>query len=139
MYIGLLKFLVMFFCENLSKPCRHATTFQMVSQQSLASIMNKKPQNSNKMAACSHHCPLWHEHRLGALVYHGIPSDQARAILPPSWALLPDDNRQPIEFLIGVPNFNSTEKVLISTIYEYIFSDYGKKGVIFDEIYPFGS
>ena len=55
------KFLV-FFCGKLTKPCRYDKTAQMVSQQSLASIISKKPNIVKKTAACSHHCPLWHEH-----------------------------------------------------------------------------
>ena len=42
MYIKLfLKLLVVFFCGKLTKPCRHARTFQLVSQQSLARIIDK--------------------------------------------------------------------------------------------------
>ena len=42
MYIWwLLKCLEVFFCGKLTKPCRLARTFQLVSQQSLASINNK--------------------------------------------------------------------------------------------------
>ena len=44
MYIcWLLKFVGVFFCGKLTKACRHAKTFQLVSQQSLASINNKNP------------------------------------------------------------------------------------------------
>ena len=43
MYIWwLLKFVGVFFCGELTKPCCHARTFQLVRQQSLASIKNKK-------------------------------------------------------------------------------------------------
>ena len=38
-----LNFWVCFFCGKLTKPCRHARTFQLVIQQSLASINNKNP------------------------------------------------------------------------------------------------
>ena len=44
MYIWwLLTFLGCFFCGKLTKPCRHARTFQLVSQKSLESINNKNP------------------------------------------------------------------------------------------------
>ena len=38
----LLKCLV-FFCGKFTKPCRHSRTFQLISRQSLASIINKNP------------------------------------------------------------------------------------------------
>ena len=41
MYISWLLKFVGVFCGKLTKPCRHARTFQLVSQQSLASINNK--------------------------------------------------------------------------------------------------
>ena len=66
MYIWwFLKFLV-FFCGKLTKPCRHARTTQLMSQQSLASVI-KKTQHFNKTAACIHHCPPslghWYIHK----------------------------------------------------------------------------
>ena len=49
MYIWwLLKFVGVFFCGKLTKPCRHARTFQLVSQQSLASINNKNAKFKKK-------------------------------------------------------------------------------------------
>ena len=89
MYIWwLLKFLVVFFMESLPNLCCHARTFQLVSQQSLASIINKKPHNFNKTVACSHHCSLCNEHRYWGI---GIPgytfgsTIHAWTIPPPSW------------------------------------------------------
>ena len=38
---GFLNFWECFFCGKHTKPCCHARTFQLVSQQSLASINNK--------------------------------------------------------------------------------------------------
>ena len=113
----LLKFLVVFFCGKLTKPCCHARTFKLVSQQSLTSII------FNKSAACiHHHCPLWHKHVTGALVYRGIPSDlrtrpeihHLPGALLPSWWL------QAVYSLPkGDPTFNYTEKALELTIYDY--------------------
>ena len=65
MYIWwLLKFLVEFFVENL--PNRAAMS-ELSNWQKLAKKPSKyyeqKAQNFNKTAACSHHCPLWHEYR----------------------------------------------------------------------------
>ena len=76
---------------------------------------------------------------IGALVYRGIPLDlwfRPRQSHHLPGDMLPNGYKQPIEFPIRVPAFNSTEKELIFIIYDYI-SDDGKKGVIFDEIYPF--
>ena len=57
MYIWwLLKLMGVFFCGKLTKPCRHARTFQLVSQQ----VLTTKTPNFNKTAASSHHCPLRH-------------------------------------------------------------------------------
>ena len=36
------------FYEKRTKPCHHARTFQLVSQQSLASMNNKNPNNLTK-------------------------------------------------------------------------------------------
>ena len=75
MYILCLFKFMIFLCGKLTK-----------------SINNKKPQNFNKTAALSHHCPLRHPApSLGI----GIPgytfgySIQARAIPPSSWGSAP--------------------------------------------------
>ena len=103
------------FCGKLTKPCHHVRTAQLVSQKSLASII-KKTQNFNKMFACRHHCH-W---GIGIMI---IPSDlqyrpEQSHHLPGSAPL--GDYRQSIETPMGVPTFNSIEKMLKFTIYDYI-------------------
>ena len=94
----------------------------------------------NKTAACSHHCSLSHEHRhwgIDIMGYTFRSTIQTQAIPPPSRgsAPTPGDYRQSIESPMGVPTFNSTEKVLKFTSYDY---EIVIKGMIFDDIYPFG-
>ena len=58
MYIWwLLTFCAAFFCGKLTNPGRHARTFQLVREQSLASINNKHSIFFNKIAVCSHNFP----------------------------------------------------------------------------------
>ena len=88
MYIWwLLKCLEMFFYGKLAKPSRHARTFQLVSQQSLASINNKNPKILTKRPPVAtsllrHPAPSlghWYTgYTFGSLI-------QARAISIPSW------------------------------------------------------
>ena len=55
--------------------CRHARTFQLVSQQSLASINNKNPTILTKRPPVVTTVPLGTQRHHWALVYRGIPSD----------------------------------------------------------------
>ena len=135
MYIWWFVKLLVVLVERLK--CQHARTAQLVRQQRLASIINKKPQ-IDQIAAYSHHYSLWQEHGHWGIGIQDISSIQAQAIPPPSWGSAPSsDYRQLIEYPKGIPTFNSTENALIFT-FMIIFSDYGNKGVRFDEIYPFG-
>ena len=58
-----------FFCGKLTKHCRHAGTFQLVSQQSLASINNKNTTISTKRPPVAITVPQAFSAILGALVY----------------------------------------------------------------------
>ena len=118
---GFLNFGGVFFCRKLTKPCRRAKTFQLVSQQNLVSIIDKKNQNFNKMVAGSHRSLPWHEHRnwgIGMLGYTFGSSIQARTIPPPSKnsAPPPGDNRQSIESPTTVSAFNYTEALVSLTL-----------------------
>ena len=120
----LLNFLLVFFCGKLTKPCRHVQTFQLASQQSLASIIKKKNKIFNKTAACRcHNCPLWHEHHHWGICIPGYifrSLIQARTISPPSWGSAPRWLQAVYRVSNGRPPFNSTEKVLKFTIYDCI-------------------
>ena len=97
---------------------------------------HKKIQNFNKTAACSHHCPFWHEHHHWYTEYtFDLPS---RVSNPTTYLGLcfPGDYRQSIESSMAVPTFHSTEKAHKFTIYDCILR-LRQKSVIFDEIYPF--
>ena len=138
MYIWwLLKLLGVFFCGNLTKPCRHARTFQLVSQQSLARINNKNP---DKTAACSHHCPLRHPAPSLGHWYTGVYLrifDPGPSIPTTFLGLCsPGDYRQSIESPMGVPTFNSTEKSLTFTIYDWILRIRPKKVCYLTKVNP---
>ena len=75
MYILFLKFLVVFCVWKTYKPCCHAQTFQLVSQRSLASIINKKPKILTQRPVATHTVPSGTNTIIGALVYQGIPVD----------------------------------------------------------------
>ena len=55
--------------------CRHARTAQLVSQQSLASTINKVPKLLTKRLPVATTVPIRTNTVIGALVYWGIPSD----------------------------------------------------------------
>ena len=125
MYISwLLKFLGMFFCAKLTKPCPHARTFQLVSQQSLVSINNKNPKIVTKRPRVATTVPSdtqRHHWGFGIPGYTFGSSIQARA--NPTTFLgfcSPGDYRQYIESPMGASTFNSTEKSLTFTIYDCI-------------------
>ena len=107
----------------LTKSCRHARSFYLVSQRSLASIINKNSTILTKQLHVAttvasgtqrHHCGIGTS---------GIPSDlrfmpEQSHHLPR--ALLAGDYRRFIESLFGVPTLNSTEKALKFIIYLFI-------------------
>ena len=62
---------VVLLCEKLTKPCCHAKNAHLISQQSLASIINKT-QNVNKTYAFSHNCPLRHRVPFLGLYHTGV-------------------------------------------------------------------
>ena len=64
-----------FFCGKLTKPCRHARTFQLVSQQSVASINNKNHNILTKRPPVATNVPSGTQRHHWGLVYRGIPSD----------------------------------------------------------------
>ena len=99
----------------------------------------QKPQNLNKTATCSHHCPFWHEHRLWGIGISGYTfgfTIQARAISLHSWALL----SWWLQAIYRVSNEHLPsilQKKRLFLLFMIVFSDYTKKDVIFDEIYLF--
>ena len=109
-----------FFCRKLTKPCHHARTFQLVSQQSLANIDNKNPTILAKRPAVATTVPSGTQgHR--SLVYQGIRLHlRSRPSNPTTFMGLCflSDYRQSIKSPMVVPTFNSTEKVLKFTIYD---------------------
>ena len=71
----LLKFLMVSFCGKLTNPYRHARTFQLYSQQNLASINNKNPKVLTKRTHEATTVPQAPSAIIGALVYQGMHSD----------------------------------------------------------------
>ena len=114
----------LFFCGKLTKSCRHARTFQVVSLQSLSSINNKKLKNFSKTTTYSPHYPLRHPAPLFWHWYAGVNLRifDPRPSNPTSFPGLcsPGDYRQTIESPVGVQTLNSTEKALTITIYDCI-------------------
>ena len=128
----------MFFCGKLTKPCRHARTLQLVSQQSLASINNKNLKILTKRPPVATTVPSGtqrHHWGIGIPGYTFGSSIQARAIPPPSWCS-PNDYRQSIESPMGVLTFNSTEKSLTFTIYDCILRKRPKKLCYLTKVSP---
>ena len=64
-----------FFGGKLIKPCHHARTFQLVSQQNLASFINRKPKILTKLPSVATTVLSGINTIIGALVYHGIASN----------------------------------------------------------------
>ena len=88
----LLKFLGVFFLWKAYQPCRHARTFQLVSQQRLASINNKNPNilTKRRPVATTVSSGTQHHHwGIGIPGYTFRSSIQARAVSPPSWVSAP--------------------------------------------------
>ena len=83
------------------------------------------------MAACSHHCSLRHPATSLGHWYTGIylrifdpgPSNPITFL----GLCSPGDYRQSIDSPIGVPTFNSTEKALTFTIYDFFLRIWPKK------------
>ena len=75
-------------CGKLTKSCRHARTFQLVSQRSLASINNKNSKILTKWPPGATTGPSGtrrHHWGIGVPRYTFGSSIQARAIPQPSW------------------------------------------------------
>ena len=72
---GLLHFWGWFFCGKLTKLCRHARTFYLVSQQILACINNKNPTISRKRSPVATTVPSGTQRNHWELVHRGIHSD----------------------------------------------------------------
>ena len=68
----ILKFVGVFFCGKLTKLCPHAKTFQLVSQQSLASINNKNPNILTKRPPVATTATQTTSAIIGALVFDGF-------------------------------------------------------------------
>ena len=153
MYIWwLLKFLGVFFCGKLTKSCRHARTFQLVIQQSLASNNNKNPiiltkrppvatlaNNNNKnptiLSTTVPSGTRRHPWGIGIPGYTLGSSIQARAISPPSWVvrLLPRWLQAVYIFSNGRPHLQLYRKGAYIQ-YLWLYSENtAKKGVLFDE------
>ena len=91
----------------------------------------QKSQNFNKTAACSHHCPLWHEHRYWGIgtpgVYlHICDPGLSKSHHLPRGLLLRWLQVASIDIPMCVPIFNSTEKAL-GSLFMIIFSVHGQK------------
>ena len=71
----LVKFVGVFFCGMLTKPCRHDRTFKLVSQQSWASINNKNSKILTKRLAVATTVPSGTQRQSGGIGIPGIPSD----------------------------------------------------------------
>ena len=104
-------------------------------------LSSTKPSYFNRTAACIHHCPLRHpapslEHWSTGVylwIFDPGPSNPTTFL----GLCSPGDYRQSIESPMGDPIFNSTERRL-NSLFMIVLWDYGQKGLIFDEIYPFG-
>ena len=132
MYIWwLLKFLVVFFVEIFTKPCSYAKNFQLVSQQSLASIYNKHSNILIKRPSVAITVPSGTQRHHWGIGISGFTfgcSIEARAIPPLFLGLCsPLDCRQSIASPMGVPTFSSTEKAHTFTIYDCILRIRPKK------------
>ena len=110
-------------------PCKNFPT-------GLASIINKKQKIVNKRAACNHH--LWHEHchwGIGIQRYtfgSMIRPEQSHSL---SGALLPRWQQATYSLQRAAPPF-ILQKRCLNSLFMIKFWDYGKKGVLFYEIYP---
>ena len=88
---GFLKFWWFFWWKTYQTlpPCKNCPTGQPAKP---GQYYQQKTKHLKKMAACSHHCPLWHEHchwGIGIPGYTFESMNQAQAIHHISWALLP--------------------------------------------------
>ena len=122
LFDGFLNFWGCFFWK-LTKPCRHARTFQLVSQQSLLTINNKGPNILTKRPPVATTVPSCTQRYPRALVYRGIPSDLSSRPEQPHHlpgALLPRWLQAVYRVSNGRPTFNSTEKALTFTIYDCV-------------------
>ena len=118
------------FCEQLTKPCRHARTFQLISQQSLARINNKNPTILTKRPPVATTVPSGTQRHHWALVYRIYIRIFDPGPSNPTIFLglcSPGDYKQSIESPMGVPIFNSTEKSFTFTIYDCILRIRPKK------------
>ena len=118
-------------CGKLTKPCRHAKTFQLVSQQCLSSINNKNTNILTKRQHNSHHflhrqpAPLlWHRYTEVYLRIFDTGTSNPTSFLG---LCSPGANRQSIESPMGVPTFTTTEKALTFTTYDCILRIRPKK------------
>ena len=99
----------------------------------------QKSLNFNKTAACSHHCPLWHEHNhwgIGVPGYSFGSTIKARAIPPPSHgSALPVTTSSQKSFQLAFPPSTQPKKRLFS-LFMIIYSDYGKNVWYFTKFIP---
>ena len=137
---GFLHFWGCFFCGKLTKLCRHARTFQWVSQQSLASINNKNPTILTKRSYVATTVPSGTQRHHWGIGIHVIPF---RVFDPgPSNSSIflglcsPGDQRQSIESPMCVLTFNSTEKALTYTIHDCILRTRPKKVRYLTKVIP---
>ena len=117
-------------------PCQNCPT----GQPAKPGKYYKKTKNFNKMAAWSYHCSLWHEHRhwgIGIPGYTFGSTIQAQAIPPPSWGSASPVTTGSQQSFQWASQLSTLQKKRLFSQFMIIFSNYGKKGVIFNEIYPF--
>ena len=130
MYIWwLLKFCGVSFCGNFTKPCRHARTFQLVSQKSLASINNKNPTIFTKRPLVATTVPSGTQRHHWGIGIPGIPSDlrsrpeqshHLPGALLPQWL-------QAVCSLQWASQPSTLQKMRLHLLFMIVFWEYGKK------------
>ena len=131
----LLKFVGVFFVWKAYQTCRHARTFQLVSQQSLASINNKTPKILTKRPPVATTVPSGtqrHHWGIGIPGYTFGCSIQTRAIPQPSWGSCP----RWLQAVYRVSNGRSYLQLYRKGAYIHylwLYSENTVKKVLFDE------
>ena len=129
----LLKFLEVFFCGKLTKPCRQARTFQLISQQVLTSKTLKILTKRSPVATTVPSGTQRHHWGIDISGYTFGSSIQARAFPPPSWALLSQWLEAVYRVSNGRPHLQLYRKGAYIH-YLWLYSkNTAKKGVLFDE------
>ena len=141
MYIWwLLKFVAFLWKAHETVPTCWLTSFQLVSQQSLASTINKKPNILRKWPSLATTVLSGMNTIIEALVYWGITSvlrSRPKQSHYLSGALLPQWLQVVYRVFNGRSHLQLYRKCHLNSLFMNIFWDYSKKGS-FNAIYPFG-